>query len=83
MFSAVGLAIEPQLDAGELILLHGGIRVAKNAENGTCGGIGAGRRFIVGKRDQEAGTVSVRKRGEGDLGAMELEAFVEKLRGEM
>src|SRR5262249_14102016 len=35
--------------------------------------------LIMGKRDVEAGVVSVRKRGEGDIGAMELEAFLERL----
>lgn len=35
--------------------------------------------LIVGKRDVEAGVVSVRKRGEGDLGAMTLEAFIHRL----
>ncbi|MCA8962024.1 MAG: threonine--tRNA ligase, partial [Planctomycetes bacterium] len=31
---------------------------------------------VVGGRDEEAGTVSVRKRGIGDLGAQPLEEFV-------
>jgi len=35
--------------------------------------------LIVGKRDVEARVVSVRKRGEGDLGAMTLEAFLNRL----
>lgn len=34
---------------------------------------------IMGKRDVEAGVVSVRKRGEGDIGAMSVEALVERL----
>jgi threonyl-tRNA synthetase len=34
---------------------------------------------VIGKRDVEAGVVSVRKRGEGDLGAMTLEAFIQRL----
>jgi threonyl-tRNA synthetase len=38
--------------------------------------------LLTGKRDVEAGVVSVRKRHEGDLGAMELEAFLAKLEEE-
>ncbi|MGN0832803.1 MAG: threonine--tRNA ligase [Kiritimatiellia bacterium] len=38
---------------------------------------------VVGPRDEANGTVSVRSRGEGDLGAMTLEAFLTKLRGEL
>ena len=37
--------------------------------------------LVVGDRDMEAGTVSVRHRAEGDLGAMSLEDFA-KLLGE-
>ena len=36
--------------------------------------------LVVGDRDMEAGTVSVRPRGEGDLGAMSLEQFSAMLR---
>ena len=36
--------------------------------------------LVVGDRDMEAGTVSVRHRAEGDLGAMSLEAFSAMLR---
>ena len=36
--------------------------------------------LVVGDRDMEAGTVSVRHRSEGDLGAMSLEAFSAMLR---
>ena len=32
--------------------------------------------FIVGDKDIEAGTVSVRHRKEGDLGAMQLSDFI-------
>ncbi len=39
--------------------------------------------LIVGKRDVEGGVVSVRKRGEGDLGAMTVEQFLEKLTTEL
>jgi threonyl-tRNA synthetase len=35
--------------------------------------------LVVGDRDQQAGTVSVRERREGDLGAQPLEAFVKSL----
>jgi threonyl-tRNA synthetase len=38
--------------------------------------------LIMGKRDVEAGVVSVRKRGEGDLGAMELEGVIARLTSE-
>ena len=34
--------------------------------------------FIVGDKDIEANTVSVRHRKNGDLGAMKLEEFIEK-----
>ena len=36
--------------------------------------------LVVGDRDMEAGTVSVRHRAEGDLGAMSLDAFAAMLR---
>lgn len=40
--------------------------------------------LVVGPRDAEAGTVSVRRRGvEKDLGAMSAEAFVEAVKGEI
>ena len=39
--------------------------------------------LVVGDRDLEACTVSVRHRAEGDLGAMSLEAFAAKLREEV
>jgi threonyl-tRNA synthetase len=35
--------------------------------------------IVVGPRDAEAGTVSVRRKGEGDLGAMPLPAFLERI----
>ena len=40
-------------------------------------------KLVVGPRDEAAGTVSVRKSGEGDLGAMSLDDFVAKIRGEL
>ena len=39
--------------------------------------------LVVGGRDEEAGTVSVRERTEGDLGAMPLEQFIEQARAEI
>jgi len=39
--------------------------------------------LIIGGREMEAGTVSVRDRLEGDLGAMSFEAVVEKLKAEI
>jgi len=39
--------------------------------------------LVVGRRDQEAGTVSVRRRGEGDQGAMERPAFLQKILAEV
>lgn len=39
--------------------------------------------LVVGGRDQEAGTVSVRQRAQGDLGTMSLEAFVAQARREI
>lgn len=38
---------------------------------------------VVGPRDEAAGTVSVRSRAEGDLGAMALDALVARLRDEV
>jgi threonyl-tRNA synthetase len=38
--------------------------------------------LVVGKRDVEAGVVSVRRRGEGDLGAMPLDALLARLKEE-
>jgi threonyl-tRNA synthetase len=35
--------------------------------------------LVVGARDAEAGTVSVRRKGEGDLGAMPLAAFLDRI----
>ena len=39
--------------------------------------------LVVGPREVEAGTVAVRKRGEGDLGPSPFEAFVERLLDEV
>ena len=40
-------------------------------------------KLVVGPRDEASGTVSVRKSGEGDLGAMTIDDFVAKIRGEL
>ena len=37
---------------------------------------------VVGPRDEAAGQISVRSRKDGDLGAMKLEAFIERLNEE-
>lgn len=39
--------------------------------------------LVVGGRDEQAGTVSVRERAKGDLGAMPLQAFVSQARREI
>lgn len=39
--------------------------------------------IVVGPRDEAAGTISVRSRSEGDLGAMTTDAFVQKLKAEI
>ena len=39
--------------------------------------------LVVGGRDEQGGTVSVRARGRGDLGPMPLDAFVDKVSEEM
>ncbi len=39
--------------------------------------------LIVGEKEVEAGTVSVRKRKEGDLGGMSIENFVSHMKGEI
>jgi threonyl-tRNA synthetase len=37
--------------------------------------------LIVGEKEQEAGTVSVRKQGEGDQGAVSVDAFADMVKG--
>ena len=39
-------------------------------------------KLVVGPRDEAAGTVSVRRSGDGDLGAMPLEGLLDRLRAE-
>jgi threonyl-tRNA synthetase len=39
--------------------------------------------LIVGEREQEAGTVSVRAHGDGDVGSSTVEEFAERLQGEL
>jgi threonyl-tRNA synthetase len=38
---------------------------------------------VVGGRDEAAGTISVRSRSAGDLGASSLEDFISKLKAEI
>ncbi|MFC5468229.1 threonine--tRNA ligase [Cohnella suwonensis] len=35
--------------------------------------------LVLGEKERESGTVAVRKRGEGELGAMDVQAFVDRL----
>ena len=35
--------------------------------------------LIVGQKEEETGTVSVRSRDDGDLGSQELDAFIQKV----
>ncbi len=39
--------------------------------------------LIIGEKEEETQTVSVRKHGEGDIGTMSLEAFIEKMNKEV
>jgi threonyl-tRNA synthetase len=39
--------------------------------------------LVVGEKEMESGTVSVRKRGEGDLGAESVEAFIRRIEEEI
>ena len=39
--------------------------------------------FVVGEKDRDAGSVSIRDRLEGDLGQMPLDAAIAKLRAEI
>ncbi|MDR1927278.1 MAG: threonine--tRNA ligase, partial [Oscillospiraceae bacterium] len=39
--------------------------------------------LIIGEKEAESGAVSVRKRGEGDLGAMPLEQFIAVARAQI
>ncbi|MNF14790.1 Threonine--tRNA ligase [compost metagenome] len=39
--------------------------------------------FVVGENEMNAGTVSIRKRGEGDIGAKPLEEVIEMLSKEI
>ena len=39
--------------------------------------------LIIGEKEQESGTVSVRRQGEGDKGAMKLEEFAQFLQSEV
>jgi len=39
--------------------------------------------LIVGEKEQQSGTVSVRSKREGDLGAMEISVFLDKILNEI
>jgi len=39
--------------------------------------------LIVGEKEAESGTVSVRKQGEGDKGTMKVEEFIDFIRSEI
>ena len=39
--------------------------------------------FIIGEKEEEAGTLSVRKQGEGDLGAMSMADFISYFQKEL
>ncbi|MCM3269803.1 threonine--tRNA ligase [Paenibacillus elgii] len=39
--------------------------------------------LVLGENEQSSGTAAVRKRGEGDLGPMQVQEFAERLRGEI
>ncbi|NPA79534.1 MAG: hypothetical protein GXO29_00580, partial [Thermotogae bacterium] len=39
--------------------------------------------LVVGRREAESGTVSVRRRKEGDLGSMSLQELLERMREEL
>jgi len=38
--------------------------------------------LVLGDKEAESGLVTVRKRSEGDIGAMELSEFIEKIKEE-
>ena len=70
-------------------LREGGIRAAVDGRSESVGRkirdaelAKAPYMLVVGDREQEAGTASVRHHGEGDLGALELEAVLARLRSE-
>jgi threonyl-tRNA synthetase len=39
--------------------------------------------LILGGREAAAGTISVRKRGEGEQGVLQVEEFIRRIRGEI
>ena len=83
-------AQQPYAAGVEKTLLDAGVRVKVDARNEKMG-----HRIreatlekvpyvaVVGQREADAGSVAVRKRGEGDLGPSPLEAFVERVRREI
>ena len=42
-----------------------------------------GEKLIIGEKEIESNTISVRKRGEGDLGSMTLEEFTKNFEKEL
>ena len=39
--------------------------------------------LVVGEKEEQAGTVAVRKHGEGDLGTMSIQEFADKINNEV
>ncbi len=88
------LPISPQnLDYAEEVrreLFEAGVRVEVDERNEKIGAkirdaelLKVPYMLVVGRRDQEAGTVSVRHRGDGDLGASPRAGFTEKILAEI
>jgi threonyl-tRNA synthetase len=71
-------------------LVRGGLRVEVDERNEKIGAkirdaelVKIPYMLVVGKRDQEAGTVSVRRRGKGDQGAVSRDHFLQKTLAEV
>ncbi|MGB1071473.1 MAG: His/Gly/Thr/Pro-type tRNA ligase C-terminal domain-containing protein, partial [Planctomycetota bacterium] len=84
---------EKHVDYGQLVystLKNSGIRVTMDDSNERVNAkikVGAEEKtpylLIVGGKDAEAGTVSVRQRGVGDLGAIPLDTFMQQIRADI
>ncbi|MGB1397542.1 MAG: His/Gly/Thr/Pro-type tRNA ligase C-terminal domain-containing protein, partial [Planctomycetota bacterium] len=84
---------EKHVDYGQLVystLKNSGIRATMDDSNERVNAkikVGAEEKIpyllIVGGKDAEAGTVSVRQRGVGDLGAIPLDTFMQQIRAEI
>ncbi len=84
---------EKHVDYGQLVystLKNSGIRVTMDDSNERVNAkikVGAEEKIpyllIVGGKDAEAGTVSVRQRGVGDLGAIPLDTFMQQIRADI